>query len=779
MYADVEYISTTGKIPILPRTPFRFNDGVVLKTEKELQEMEFSTLLIYSSTLSTSISKHRSTLSQNSKIKALYSYLKQTSQSSINGLNHQINVDSANIAIYQDIARNEPDINIVWEYDGVEWTYDTPQYDGKQRGGGNKLYISTLDQFDSIIRGQTNHISKLNSTIKLYQTQYQSSMSSIELEYSTFDIKAKIYSTAVWKYKGYETLYANKQNELSTLNMELSNARTAEEKSSAILETKMAAWREKSAILNGLYDKRLIIGSNIARYRREESKTYIDYISSIAGFSNASSIYNAAILNEKYAIATSDLTGKIRLHSYALEQYNSAQLAWEESVQTGGARTAATGNSALKAALDMAKQQLDIKSLAKSIAQSNSSRLLDLATLANTEAYETLLSGYDSRIDAYKRTSSKFKGYKQSSLQEVVRFSSIYDQAVIDIAKYTGNVKEYSTLYESSINAASTLLGLSDTDFSTARGESNAYVAISLTIQGLTKEYTRLTQEYQISMSNSTMYASKYYNSLKEVKEYKFIYDSTNKVVTDLQTLLYGPGGLMSKYYTTLFMNSTILNDEIISQKVYDSQIMDLVNQQDAAMQQYRETIIRTKRIAYQQLYETNIYAAVLTAQSNGVTIANLETPDIRASRNQLTDINTFLLSFSNIYTMFDTQYSNATRISTSVGYESNAWSSLNSYTWKQYFNISPVDPRLIRESCAYLTLNQATTGGLLQTFAEQQSNINAKKVDIYSGLKPFFTDTEILAQDDKISSFILASESAVLQTIYHSPSSDLTWTDQ
>jgi len=74
--------------------------------------------------------------------------------------------------------------------------------------------------------------------------------------------------------------------------------------------------------------------------------------------------------------------------------------------------------------------------------------------------------------------------------------------------------------------------------------------------------------------------------------------------------------------------------------------------------------------------------------------------------------------------------------------------------------------------------MNQAITGGLLKTFAEQQSNIDTKKLAIMDGLKSFYTPTDILAQNDKISSFILASESAVLQTLYQGTTSELTWTD-
>jgi hypothetical protein len=772
MYADIEYISSTGKIPILPRTPFLFNDDLVLKTEKELQQMEFSSLLLYNSTLSTSISYQKSTMKQNSKIQGLYSYLKKSSQSTIDGLNREININSANIAIYEDIARNEDQLNMVWEYDGLEWVEETLQYAGGQRGGqrGERVYVSTLHQFDSIISHQTDYISKLDSTLLLYKTQYESSLSSIKYEYSTFDSKAKIYSTAVWRYKGYEDLYEEKKRDLNTLNVELSTAKVTQQKTSAVLDQKIQAWQTISGRLNTLYSQRGIIGSNITRNRREESDAYINYMSSINGLSTASSVYTAAIINQQYAIAISDLTNKIRVHSDSLNQYNDAELQWQAN----------TGNTALRAARDMAKQQLDQKERLKISAQNASSNLFDLATLANTKAYETLLSGYDNRIDVLKRTSRTFNESKKFSLDEVKRFSSIYEQATIDIAKYAKDIKRYSTLYESSINGASTFLGLYDIDFQILQGETNEYNAVSRRIQGLTIERDRLSSDYSRYMSTYELHRSQYRSSISSVETYKLLYDTTNSVVIDLQKKLYAPGGLMSMYYATLFMNSSMLNDDIMSQKVYDSEIMNLVNQQDTAIHEYRETVVRSKRIQYQQLYETEIYTAVEFAQSNQIAIANLETNEIHASRESLTNINTFLTLFSNIYTMFNTQQLNITRISTSVGYESNAWSTLNSYTWKQYFNITPVNQATINASVAYLTMNQDSTGALLQTFAVQQSNIDSKKLSILDGLKSFYADSEILAQNDTISSFILASENDVLNIIHaNTGPSELTWTNQ
>ena len=780
MYGTVDYISTTGRIPILPRAPFLFNDDVVLYTEDELQKMDLSSLILYSSSLSTSITGQLSTLNQNTGIFALYTYLKKQSQGVVDSLKAEIQGNTAKIALYES-QQGALDTSDVWEYDGLTWIEDVAVQQGGGRGT-TKLYISTLSQFDSTIKNQLDGISALDSKLLVYKEQYMSSMSSFSYDISTFNSTAKGYSTSVWLYTGYKDLYDEKQQQLAKIMVDLSNARTAELQSGAVLAQKRSTWKTRSNELSTLYDDRTRIGQDIVQRRINERTAYINYKSSMDALSTTSSMYNAALLNEQYAIALSELTGMITESSYAQSQFDAAQLAWEGSWGGGGGtRTFSgtpTGNSVLKAARDMAMLQLEQKQAAQASKEASSSNLLTLATLANTTAYQTLLAGYDSRIDTYKRTQIAYRGYKVSSLQQVALFSSIYDQAVLDISQYTWDIKHYSTLYESSINGASTLLGLSDIDRERIESEERAYTVLSNTIRGLNREYDRLSGLYSMHMSNSSLYASQYYSSLSNVRHYQSMYDSANGVVTDLQASLYGPGGLMARYYATVFTNSTLLNNDIISQKTYDAEVMDLINQRDTAMQEYRETFCRYRRTAYQDSYEDYIYRAVEDAQASMQPIANLETPEIQGSRRSLSNINAFLGSFSNIYTLFKTQASNVTQISTSVGYESNAWSTLNTHTWNQYFNLAPVEQSAINSSFGYLTLQQQNTATLLQTFAAQQLTIDSKKRDILSGLEAFFTPSDILAQNDVISSFILGGASALLTTLQQTGSSELTWDD-
>jgi hypothetical protein len=742
--------------------------------------MDLSSLILYSSSLSTSITGQLSTLNQNTGIFALYTYLKKQSQGVVDSLKAEIQGNTAKIALYES-QQGALDTSDVWEYDGLTWIEDVAVQQGGGRGT-TKLYISTLSQFDSTIKNQLDGISALDSKLLVYKEQYMSSMSSFSYDISTFNSTAKGYSTSVWLYTGYKDLYDEKQQQLAKIMVDLSNARTAELQSGAVLAQKRSTWKTRSNELSTLYDDRTRIGQDIVQRRINERTAYINYKSSMDALSTTSSMYNAALLNEQYAIALSELTGMITESSYAQSQFDAAQLAWEGSWGGGGGtRTFSgtpTGNSVLKAARDMAMLQLEQKQAAQASKEASSSNLLTLATLANTTAYQTLLAGYDSRIDTYKRTQIAYRGYKVSSLQQVALFSSIYDQAVLDISQYTWDIKHYSTLYESSINGASTLLGLSDIDRERIESEERAYTVLSNTIRGLNREYDRLSGLYSMHMSNSSLYASQYYSSLSNVRHYQSMYDSANGVVTDLQASLYGPGGLMARYYATVFTNSTLLNNDIISQKTYDAEVMDLINQRDTAMQEYRETFCRYRRTAYQDSYEDYIYRAVEDAQASMQPIANLETPEIQGSRRSLSNINAFLGSFSNIYTLFKTQASNVTQISTSVGYESNAWSTLNTHTWNQYFNLAPVEQSAINSSFGYLTLQQQNTATLLQTFAAQQLTIDSKKRDILSGLEAFFTPSDILAQNDVISSFILGGASALLTTLQQTGSSELTWDD-
>jgi hypothetical protein len=162
-------------------------------------------------------------------------------------------------------------------------------------------------------------------------------------------------------------------------------------------------------------------------------------------------------------------------------------------------------------------------------------------------------------------------------------------------------------------------------------------------------------------------------------------------------------------------------------------------------------------------------YAQTLTEQrqSNaapGTTVtpiaADLTTPVISNSYANLNSMNTFLLSFGDLYTTYDSQDSNISKLSTSIGNEGSAWSTVDFYTKAKYFSTPVINniQRLVDNSCKMLTSAQVSTSDLLKTFNVTQSIIDTKKLTILSSLTKFFTKGEISSQTFSISTFVIQS---------------------
>jgi hypothetical protein len=500
------------------------------------------------------------------------------------------------------------------------------------------------------------------------------------------------------------------------------------------------------------------------------------YISSSAALSTISSVYNAAVANETYALALSTATKKVTEYSAALETFQSAELLYKNSIEqnVGGTPATVLGSSPLWAAKTMAYQRLQKIEQEKIAAQNAADNLQNLAGLANTSAYEALLLSYDDSIIGYATVEQTFRKYKEVSLQDQHSFSSIFENSVADIKRFSEEISMYNDFYDSSIVGLSSLLISSEVELSSIIGENLIYLAISDSISSLNKQYNTYLNIYNSNIEQSTMYAQQYYSSMNNVSMYTRYYDSTQTAIQRITTELYGSGGLLTVYNNTLFTNSSILNKELFNRKDYETQIKFYTNIQDMSMYEYRETYCRTKRQAYQVTYETNVFMAVDYAQTltereelnaaPGTTVtpiaADLTTPVISNSYATLNSMNKFLLSFSDLYDTYNIQDSNISRLSTSIGHEGSALSTVDFYTTAKYFN-TPVISNIqyyVNNSCKIFDSSQLSTSDLLNTFDLTQSTINGKKLAILSGLRNFFTQPEVDTQTLSISSFIVQS---------------------
>lgn len=756
----VQYITISSPIPNLPEFPFVFTDDLLLKTDEELRKMDRQTLMKYSSSISTSMSLEASTLKANEKVLTTYSLLKRQSQDIIDKL-------------YEEFAINKMLIDSFTEY-GDSATYDSI----------STAYISTMAQYERDIADHERYMTFYNSSL----SSYIDISSKLDAENSVFNNAATQYSSLYMIYYGFQTQFDDVSSELDTVTLMLKRVEGTEQASYKALEESTLRWNDISDKLVTLRSKRESIEENIIISRQEESRTYLNYISTLDELNKISSIYEAALANEEYAVAIASTTALTTDYSNALEKFNEAELLYNNSIPQGGGGESGSvrGNSVLWAARSMAHQQLQRAEADKIAAENATAKLLNLTGLANTKAYETMLLGYDNTILAYATTEQKFRNYKLSSLEEVAKYSSIFDKSVLDIIMYTEQISRFSSFYESSIIGASTLLELSKIDLSTIEGDITDYYAVSWSISTLNEQYSTCLSEYDTAVQESTMFQRNYLQAKKDLDDNTEYYNSTNLTVTGLIYDLYGingSNGLINTYNNNIFIYSSILNKEIINSKIYDTQMKECVNLQDISMYQYRETYCRSTRYMYQKDYESKVFVEVQYAQSltdsqqanspPGVTVspipANLTTPVITDSYSKLVSIYSFLDLFEDIYMTYDTQILNINRLSTSVGNESSAWSTLDFYTKAQFANrqwaIRTYGSNLmnsissyITASCDTFTMAQISTSAILDTFAKTQTTIDAKKTVIVSSLSMFYSANDIADQDTVISSFIVLS---------------------
>ena len=217
--------------------------------------------------------------------------------------------------------------------------------------------------------------------------------------------------------------------------------------------------------------------------------------------------------------------------------------------------------------------------------------------------------------------------------------------------------------------------------------------AIQKTIDRLTVDYNGYMSSYNSYIKTSSFYSDQVANDRFRLSTVSSLYTSTQKGI-DIMTKQYSELMLNKiSYNTTLYAQSSILNSALINLATYDAQIKNNVNTIELTSYQYRETYGRVKRINVQSNYESLVLQAIqnastLTSKLGSPQAADLTTLNIPVVYSKLTTVNSFLDSFSNIYSAYNKQGDNIAALSTSIGYQKNSWSTLQNYTDKLYREI-------------------------------------------------------------------------------------------
>jgi len=310
------------------------------------------------------------------------------------------------------------------------------------------------------------------------------------------------------------------------------------------------------------------------------------------------------------------------------------------------------------------------------------------------------------------------------------------------------------------------------------------------------------------------MYKEQDKRALDTLSTVSSFYTSTNNAVIRMTNRVKELDILIAGNNTMIFANSSILNNQLINLAIFDTQIKNNINIQERASYEYRETYCRLKRIDLQNSYESQVLNAIqiasttsgqLQASNPSIAItptpANLNTPPITSAYNSLVSINTFLSNFTTIYGAYDMQMSNIQKLSTSIGAQSNAWSTLSFYDSDNFYNVpmptislnmlggandevsgeevvggqqqigglSIILPtksfdntrRVMADKAAAANFDfsqkQEIVATALQTYVAGNKTIASAKQQFSTTYTTFFNGSEILTQESTISSFMIS----------------------
>jgi hypothetical protein len=812
---DPTIFPTDITIPIYG--PYEFEDGFIFHTESELRAMSFEQLAAYGSTVSTSAGLEQSTINGNELLFSQYDILSQISQSTIDGLGIEIATNNADFNA--DIAA----LNILTRQSTIDYS-TLGNYDSTISTQQAIMYLS-----QSTIEGLNDELSTLNSTFSLEDEEYISS--------------ARGYSTLYYYYEGLKQQLVNKiefvygdeeaaKQVLENANREIqyytlqsggskgfvglvSSAILAEADAFNNYLVSTATWKSVSEQLSTLNDENIAINSTITQYVIDEAEAEQEYLSTVLGVSTLSSLYKAAKASEDYAFALSSLTIKAEAYADALLTFDQADYAYTNSLPSGaqgGGKTpkkggaasgAASGaNSALWAARSMAQQALQAAEAEKDAASQYANTLQTLAEVAETDLYDVTLYALEQTVMNRIRQIDRLESQRLSTMEGLTNWSSIYERATTDYTVYDGLLSQYSTLYDSSIIGNSTLQGLADAD--------NAEIgALQQQADGYSAAIATLDREYDENLSSmagwstlSSIYMEQYWSSIYGLSTLSSIYYNLGESITEWNNSVSDRHITNIRNRIDYFLYSSIRNSEIINLEVYDTQVKDNINQEERFAYVYKNTYCRERRLIYQDNYKNAVMGAIETASNatrdalatarltdpNATVIptpVNLTAPNVMTPYNKLDSMNTFLNTFTNIYSAYDTQTSNIDALSTNVGHKKEAWSTFSYFNDKEFYSmINETNPDVLSDVVSqtiyddkdintplprsqYQTLANTAFTQYRQTqtavntakgaWSNQQIAIAALKGTFRTDYSQFFTAEEIDTQDTNISSFTIA----------------------
>ena len=704
-------------------------------TDAQLLEMSPEQLSAYALTVSTAIGLQYSTIASDLVVQAQYDYMILTSQSTITGLDYEITAND-NAIIAADIR--------------------TAQIDAENAAIDSTIasYQTQITSFDKVISDSDRAITALTAE----SAQIDADIAKTDAEFIS---SATGYSSMYLTYMAKEILYQNCLSDISTTSS-LYDVAAAEEKFFLRnLEESTANVVARTAELSSLYLQGDQIQSSLSQYVIDETLANAALASTNIGIAAISSVYATALINQQYFQQTSTLRG-------IDDSLTAAQTAVTSAKALAAAKPTDT---VLAAAATMAQQRLTTLTTSKTSLTAEVTALQALVTDATAISLDTAISAAEAAIQLETINVSTFQGYADAASAEIVYYSTMFEQANVEIVSSLAAVELYSSLYNSSIAGSNALMLLVTQDTSSISGQQAEVDAISIAVNSLNIQYDQYVSSFNGWISYSSLMNKEIEKADADLILFSTLYESTSVVVkslsNDLDQIQSSIVGNDSDIYTL----STILESEIVNMIAHQADVAASFNQEEYSAYQFRETYVRLRRADAQKYYDACIVQQVQNTSTQNATLKaqagpsaftplpiNLNTPAINLAYTNLTTITSFLDTFSNIYTNYNIQTTNLEGVSTSIGNQRTAYSTVTFFT--KMTRLNPTNPNIgqsFSNAQTAFIANQTTTNNLMNNVALTQVQINAAKNRFLTTYHAVFLSSDIMANESTISSFLIA----------------------
>jgi chromosome segregation ATPase len=523
----------------------------------------------------------------------------------------------------------------------------------------------------SSISGFDTEIQNADMTIVSLEKESAQLGQDIEAADTAFVSSATYYSTLVYDYLGKELSYMQQVSSIEAESTFLAAAILEETASQATYDAAVSTFTQISQEADALTQRETEIKAALAQYDADERQANANVESTIIAINTLSTIYETSVNVQKYYQAVAAQTAAIDTYTTNLATYN--QVVRDLELNPNDQR--------LQLAKAIATQILNTAVANKDKANAQVAQLQSVVNIAQSKSYEAILKGHQDTIDMETRNMNSFAAKRAAAEAEIIRHSTLFEEAERDIKVYEQNITTYTEQYNSSIKGAETLTIAAQADEATLKTQQDTVNRLEIEMATYARQYEEYTSSYTGYMAVSSMMKKAYDDADVELATFSTLYEST---VTALDRLTTEEEQLVS----TITMNDAILKTqssfyerELVKQEAFQAMLAASLTAQELAAMQYRETYVRTKKLYVQELYNAQMLIEVQTISTqNGQARAalapgaafvpravDLNTPTLLNTQTSVNTIQAFLNTFDGIYKAYDTQITTLNTMSTFI----------------------------------------------------------------------------------------------------------------